>query len=195
MPRILLVLLFAASLALPGCYGHYHGPEIAYEGVFNTSSDIGGDKQITLRLYDNGAYMTRTVYNGQSFVPVVEAGTWELADGGVVLHTERIDGVDVPKLATSYSISTDDLEAVATNGSPVDHVWAYASGTKLSEHTLEAPKAYDDHGYGDEAHGDSYGDDAHGDDHGDEAHGEDDDHGDDHSDDAAPPSEATASNA
>ncbi|MEO0740580.1 MAG: hypothetical protein AAF089_03205 [Bacteroidota bacterium] len=190
MPRILLVLLFTVSLALSGCYGHYHGPEIAYEGVFNTSSNIGGDKQITLRLYDNGDYMTRTVYNGQSFVPVVEAGTWALADGDVVLHTERIDGVEVPKLATAYSISTDDLEAIATNGSPVDHVWAYASGTKLSEHALEAPKAYDDHGYGDESHGDDYGDDAHGDDHADEPH-----EGDDHSDEDAPADDATVANA
>lgn len=193
MPRILLVLLFAASLALPGCYGHYHGPEIAYEGVFNTSSDVGGDKQITLRLYDNGAYMTRTVYNGQSFVPVVEAGTWALDDGGVVLHTERIDGVDVlPKLATAFTINTDDLEAVATNGSPVDHVWAYASGTKLSEHTLEAPKAHNDHGYGDEGYGDeSHGDDHAEDDHSDESHDEDDDH----SNDATAAEGATASNA
>ncbi|MEM6785633.1 MAG: copper resistance protein NlpE N-terminal domain-containing protein [Bacteroidota bacterium] len=193
MPRILLVLLFAASLAFAGCSEHYHGPAMTYEGTFNASSTIGGDKQITLNLYDNGTYVTRTVYTGQSFVPVVEAGSWELAEGGVVLHTERIDGEEVPKLATTYSISADDLEAVSTNGSPVDYVWAFSSGTKLSEYTLEAPKAHDDHGY--ESHDDEHAGDGHaGDEHGDDHHAEE-DHDDDHSDGVAPAGEATASNA
>ncbi|MEM8559908.1 MAG: hypothetical protein AAGG50_18995 [Bacteroidota bacterium] len=159
--RLLLALLFVASLVLVGCGGeHYHGPKLAYEGVFNTSTETGGDKQVTLRLFDDGTYLTRTIYNNQSFVPVVEAGTWGLDGEALLLTAERIDGEPTLHATTTFAVNADNLEAVSINGSPVDYIWAYTDGAKLSERTLEAPKAH--HG---EEHGEGHGDESHDGDH------------------------------
>ncbi|MEM9998267.1 MAG: hypothetical protein AAF809_11250 [Bacteroidota bacterium] len=175
--RLFLAFLFVASLLLVGCGGeHYHGPKLAYEGVFNTSTETGGDKQVTLRLFDDGTYLTRTIYNNQSFVPVVEAGTWDLDGEALLLTAERIDGEPTLHATTTFAVNADDLEAVSINGSPVDYVWAYTDGAKLSERALEAPKAHHDEEHGDD-HDAEHSDEAHDGDHAADT---------DHSDEAAP---------